>query len=82
MQRRELNDLLWFLAVAEERSFTRAAAKLGTSQSTLSATIKQLEQRLGERERPQPSQMEGRTREAHARGRASNSVRVSDTGLF
>lgn len=47
MQRRELNDLLWFVAVAEERSFTKAAAKLGTSQSTLSATIKQLEQRLG-----------------------------------
>ena len=47
MRRRELNDLLWFLAVAEERSFTRAAAKLGTSQSTLSHTIKQLETRLG-----------------------------------
>jgi DNA-binding transcriptional LysR family regulator len=47
MNRRELNDLLWFVAVAEERSFTRAAAKLGTSQSTLSHTIKQLEQRLG-----------------------------------
>lgn len=47
MQRRELNDLLWFVAVAEERSFTKAAAKLGTSQSTLSATIKNLEQRLG-----------------------------------
>src|SRR3954471_13304705 len=47
MRRGELNDLLWFLAVAEERSFTRAAAKLGTSQSTLSHTIKQLEARLG-----------------------------------
>jgi DNA-binding transcriptional LysR family regulator len=47
MQRRDLNDLLWFIAVAEERSFTKAAAKLGTSQSTLSHTIKNLEQRLG-----------------------------------
>lgn len=47
MQRRELNDLLWFVVVAEERSFTKAAARLGTSQSTLSATIKRLEQRLG-----------------------------------
>src|SRR6478735_3860763 len=47
MQRGELNDLLWFIAVAEERSFTRAAARLGTSQSTLSHTIKNLEARLG-----------------------------------
>lgn len=47
MQRNELPDLLWFIAVADERSFTKAAAKLGTSQSTLSHTIKQLEQRMG-----------------------------------
>ena len=49
MQRDEMKDLLWFLAVARDRSFTRAAAKLGTSQSTLSHTIKQLEARLGVR---------------------------------
>lgn len=47
MQRQDLNDMLWFMAVAQERSFTKAAAKLGTSQSTLSHTIKQLEARLG-----------------------------------
>jgi DNA-binding transcriptional LysR family regulator len=47
MKREDLNDLLWFIAVAEERSFTKAAAKLGTSQSTLSHTIKQLEGRMG-----------------------------------
>lgn len=47
MKREDLTDLLWFLAVAEERSFTNAAAKLGTSQSTLSHTIKKLEARLG-----------------------------------
>ncbi len=47
VRREELTDLLWFLAVAEERSFTRAAARLGTSQSTLSHTIKQLEARMG-----------------------------------
>lgn len=47
MKREDLTDLLWFVAVAEERSFTRAAAKLGTSQSTLSHTIKQLEHRMG-----------------------------------
>src|SRR3954454_20833113 len=47
MRRQDLNDMLWFMAVAEERSFTKAAAKLGTSQSTLSHTVKQLETRLG-----------------------------------
>src|ERR1700683_3616599 len=44
-----LNDLLVFLAVAKERSFTRAAAKLGVSQSALSHTIRALETRLGVR---------------------------------
>jgi len=47
MDRRELTDMLWFMAVAEERSFTKAASRLGTSQSTISHTIKQLEARLG-----------------------------------
>jgi len=47
MRREELGDLAAFLAVAEERSFTRAAAKLGTSQSALSHTVKRLEARLG-----------------------------------
>lgn len=47
MQRQDLNDMLFFMAVAEERSFTRAAARLGTSQSSLSHTIKRLEERLG-----------------------------------
>ncbi|TIQ32496.1 MAG: LysR family transcriptional regulator [Mesorhizobium sp.] len=49
MQRDDMKDLLWFVAVARERSFTKAAAELGTSQSTLSHTIKQLEARLGVR---------------------------------
>ena len=47
MPRENLNDLLAFLAVARERSFTRAAAKLGVSQSALSHTIRGLEARLG-----------------------------------
>src|SRR5438309_3705056 len=47
MPRENLNDLVAFLAVARERSFTRAAAKLGVSQSALSHTIRGLEQRLG-----------------------------------
>jgi DNA-binding transcriptional LysR family regulator len=49
MQRGNLDDLLSFLAVARERSFTRAAAKLGVSQSALSHTITGLEARLGVR---------------------------------
>src|SRR5271168_2494394 len=42
-----INGLLAFLAVAKERSFTKAAAKLGVSQSALSHTIRGLEERLG-----------------------------------
>src|SRR5271168_2555211 len=42
-----LNDIAAFLTVARERSFTRAAAKLGVSQSALSQTIRGLEARLG-----------------------------------
>ena len=49
MQRGQLDELIAFLAVAQERSFTKAAAKLGISQSALSHTIKQLEGRLGVR---------------------------------
>ena len=47
MPREDFNDLAAFLAVARERSFTRAAAKLGVSQSALSHTIRGLEERLG-----------------------------------
>lgn len=49
MPRETINDLLAFLAVAQERSFTRAAAKLGVSQSALSHTVRALETRLGVR---------------------------------
>src|SRR5215208_1866892 len=47
MQRGHLDDLVAFVAVGQERSFTRAAAKLGVSQSALSHTIRGLEERLG-----------------------------------
>ena len=44
-----LNDLAAFLAVARERNFTRAAAQMGVSQSALSQTVRNLEDRLGVR---------------------------------
>jgi DNA-binding transcriptional LysR family regulator len=47
MTRENLNDLTAFVAVARERSFTNAAAKLGVSPSALSHTIRALEERLG-----------------------------------
>src|SRR3954453_1484269 len=49
MRRDSLDDLAAFVMVARERSFTKAAAKLGVSQSALSQTIRQLETRLGVR---------------------------------
>jgi len=49
MPRDNTKDLLAFLAVGRERSFTRAAAQLGVSQSALSHTIRGLEARLGVR---------------------------------
>jgi DNA-binding transcriptional LysR family regulator len=49
MPRESFNDLLAFLAVARERNFTRAAARLGVSQSALSHSVRGLEARLGVR---------------------------------
>jgi len=49
MSRENVNDLYAFFAVAEDRSFTRAAARLGMSQSALSHTVRSLETRLGVR---------------------------------
>ena len=49
MHRGHLDDLLAFFAVGRERGFTKAAAKLGVSQSALSHTIRELEARLGVR---------------------------------
>ena len=49
MARDDLSDLLVFLEVARERSFTKAARKLGLSQSTLSHAVQRLESSLGVR---------------------------------
>ncbi len=49
MQRGNLDDLRALVTVGQERSFTKAAAKIGVSQSALSQTIRQLEARLGVR---------------------------------
>ncbi|CAM2163019.1 DNA-binding transcriptional repressor PgrR [Burkholderia cepacia] len=47
MARSDLSDIVVFLAVAREGSFTKAAAKLGVSQSALSQTVRNVEARLG-----------------------------------
>ncbi len=47
MPRPNLDDIVAFIAVARERSFTRAAAKLGVSQSAMSQTLRGLEEALG-----------------------------------
>lgn len=49
MRRDNLNDLTAFIAVARDASFTKAAGKLGVSQSALSYTVRMLEERLGVR---------------------------------
>lgn len=49
MARAEIDDVLAFLAVAREGSFTAAAAKMGVSQSALSHTVRALEARMGVR---------------------------------
>lgn len=47
MSKTDFNDLMWFRITAEERSFTKAAARIGVVQSTLSHTIKRLESNMG-----------------------------------
>ncbi|KOF18525.1 LysR family transcriptional regulator [Ensifer adhaerens] len=47
MPQENFNDLVAFVTVAREESFTRAAVKLGVSQSALSQTVRGLEERLG-----------------------------------
>ncbi|AUY33680.1 LysR family transcriptional regulator [Pseudomonas plecoglossicida] len=48
MARDKFSDLVVFLAVAQERHFTRAAAKLRVTQSAVSYSVRQLESRLGD----------------------------------
>ena len=49
MKREEMSDLMTFMVVAQEQSFTRAAAKLNLSQSAISHTLRKLERNLGVR---------------------------------
>ncbi|RUV54777.1 LysR family transcriptional regulator, partial [Mesorhizobium sp. M5C.F.Ca.IN.020.14.1.1] len=77
MAKEDFKDLLWFLAVAEEKSFTRAAAKLGITQSTLSHTIKRLETRMGIRLLTRTTRSVATT-EAGERLRQSLSPRIAE----
>ena len=77
MAQTDFNDLLWFLAVAEEGNFTRAAAKLGVVQSTLSHRIKRLETRMGMRLLARTTRSVSTT-EAGERLRRSLAPRVSE----
>lgn len=77
MARENFNDLLWFLVVAEERSFTKAAAKIGITQSTLSHTIKRLETRMGLRLLARTTRSVSTT-EAGERLRQSLAPRIAD----
>ncbi|HVW57653.1 MAG TPA: LysR family transcriptional regulator [Rhizobiaceae bacterium] len=75
--RENFNDLLWFLVVAEERSFTKAAAKIGITQSTLSHTVKRLETRMGVRLLARTTRSVSTT-EAGEKLRQSLAPRISD----
>ena len=66
MRREDLGDLMAFQSVAEERSFTRAAARLGTSQSSLSLIVRRLEERLGVRLLTRTTRSLARPRQASA----------------
>jgi DNA-binding transcriptional LysR family regulator len=77
MPQQDFNDLLAFLAVARERSFTRAAARLGIVQSTLSHTIKRLETQMGLRLLTRTTRSVGLT-EAGERLLASLEPRISE----
>ncbi len=77
MPKQDFNDLLWFLAVAKERSFTKAAAKLGIAQSTLSHTIKRLESQMGIRLLTRTTRNVGLT-EAGERLRQSLAPRIAE----
>ncbi len=77
MPKQDFNDLLWFLAVARERSFTKAAAKLGMAQSTLSHNIKRLEAAMGIRLLTRTTRSVGLT-EAGERLRQSLAPRVEE----
>lgn len=77
MPNQDFNDLLAFLAVAKERSFTKAAAKLGIVQSTLSHTIKRLETQMGIRLLTRTTRSVGLT-EAGERLRQSLAPRIEE----
>lgn len=83
MRRTDLNDIQVFLVVAQRRGFTRAAARLGVSQSVLSHTIRQLEPRLGIRLLTRPTQpLCPGVRAGRPRGRRTSDGQIMVNSIF
>jgi DNA-binding transcriptional LysR family regulator len=79
MELDDLNVLAAFLAVAEERSFTRAAKRVGVSRSALRHAVRGLEERIGVRLLSRTSRSVAPT---DAGGRHFNNLQIRPLGCI